>query len=294
MITPLWPYKVGASVSVDGSPGVAINMTDPNAPTQDSGGSETAGFRDVLVSDNLDNKTHSVTISLLPGMDFLAIDGLKYTVPGDNSTDSSSSSSSSHSNPIPIVVGVVGGVVFLALVALTFVLLRRRRRTQFSPVNILGDSRPSSPDPQQGLYDPATHELERATLRSPPAPVLVGGPLSNHSSQTQGYGHLSGDRDTTAAAIRGPVTLSYTDLRRESSEFGLRPTTLYSAAASSASSSSGDPGSSSSRLVAGIYSEKKFESATEEKRRLKEAAEKQEERSEYPDLPPPMYEEHSS
>jgi len=74
-MSPRWPYQVGVQVSVDGSQPIAVNLKDPDR-TRNDGGPETVSSAVVWGSGELENGTHVLNISFLPGKQFAAVDAI--------------------------------------------------------------------------------------------------------------------------------------------------------------------------------------------------------------------------
>ncbi|THU91817.1 hypothetical protein K435DRAFT_602837, partial [Dendrothele bispora CBS 962.96] len=72
LLCPLWPYQVGARVSLDSGAAVAVNMQDPNHNEED--GPETVNSNVLWSSGPLENDTHTLEVSFLTGMQFAALD----------------------------------------------------------------------------------------------------------------------------------------------------------------------------------------------------------------------------
>ncbi|KIK62285.1 hypothetical protein GYMLUDRAFT_555462 [Collybiopsis luxurians FD-317 M1] len=169
ILAPLWPYNVGATVSVDGGPADNVSMVDKSQTA--NGGPETVQSAAVWGKTGLDDGQHAVVVGFNSGMNYLALDGIIYTI-SDNSPSSSdlptymstpessptsqgilsptviqsSSGASTHTSTKRfIIIAVVGTFLLLSIAAFAYNAIQRRaaaRRLRHQ--NILGGSSPRS------------------------------------------------------------------------------------------------------------------------------------------------------
>ncbi|KAJ7894328.1 hypothetical protein B0H14DRAFT_3657618 [Mycena olivaceomarginata] len=173
-VVPRWPYAVSTQLSLDGGPGVVVNLTDPHASTTGDGGSESAAASVAWAATGLTNTTHRLVLTMAPTGNVIVADGFIYTVnngssPASSSSASPSSSSSSSSSHAPsssstagadsaqtstvpskkndtlaITIGTALGAAALlaALLAAFFLLFRRRkqeRQQRRRKTDLIGD-----------------------------------------------------------------------------------------------------------------------------------------------------------
>lgn len=74
-MSPLWPYAVSTSLSLDSRPTVIVDLTDHNSPDS-GGGIETVASEVVWSAENLQNTTHTLRISVGRGQQFAIVDGI--------------------------------------------------------------------------------------------------------------------------------------------------------------------------------------------------------------------------
>ncbi|KAJ7210778.1 hypothetical protein GGX14DRAFT_363155 [Mycena pura] len=72
-----WPYAVSTQLSLDGGPGVTVNLTDPLA-TPFPGGSESAMYSVAWSATGLANTSHTLFLSMSSGGKFIVVDGFMY------------------------------------------------------------------------------------------------------------------------------------------------------------------------------------------------------------------------
>ncbi|KAJ7203059.1 hypothetical protein GGX14DRAFT_369862 [Mycena pura] len=74
-LAPRWPYAVTTQLSLDGAPGIVVNLTDPDAsPTAD--GSESAPSSVVWAATGLLDATHTLVATMANGGQFIIVDAL--------------------------------------------------------------------------------------------------------------------------------------------------------------------------------------------------------------------------
>ncbi|KAJ7717603.1 hypothetical protein B0H14DRAFT_2412634 [Mycena olivaceomarginata] len=64
-LVPRWPYPVTTQLSLDGGPGIVVNLTDPNASPTDGGSESTVSSVAWSVS-GLSNTTHHLVLTMAP------------------------------------------------------------------------------------------------------------------------------------------------------------------------------------------------------------------------------------
>ncbi|KAJ7739467.1 hypothetical protein DFH07DRAFT_752195 [Mycena maculata] len=84
-LAPRWPYAVNTELTLDGGKSVIVNLTDPDASTTVSGGSESAEWSVAWSATGLSNSTHNLFLSMAPGGDVIVADGFM-CVPSSHSS----------------------------------------------------------------------------------------------------------------------------------------------------------------------------------------------------------------
>ncbi|KAK7032528.1 hypothetical protein VNI00_012925 [Paramarasmius palmivorus] len=174
ILSPLWPYRVGGLVSIDGSSSAGVDMQDYG--TEAAGGEETVNSSIIWGVTGLANTSHSLRIwTDTARWDFLALDGIIYTVPGSEvplvtltssnmpiPTTQASTSLPPPNNGSMIFIGVIVGIVGIGVLVVTSCMIRKRikrarRRVdlesmQKSVVQPFLNSQPGPPSYYDSIY----------------------------------------------------------------------------------------------------------------------------------------------
>ncbi|KAJ7585000.1 hypothetical protein C8J56DRAFT_140095 [Mycena floridula] len=146
---PLWPYPVGAQVAIDSASSTLVDMQDYTRTTSANGG-ETVASGILFQVTGLQNGPHVLHVSFPDGKQYLALDGLIYTVQDDATSTSSSSSPTGIPSPtkskkvLPIALGSAIGGLGLCLLLVGGCLIHQRRKRKY-PSSIAGHSMLSGP-----------------------------------------------------------------------------------------------------------------------------------------------------
>ncbi|PBK71353.1 hypothetical protein ARMSODRAFT_1017257 [Armillaria solidipes] len=151
-LSPLWPYWVNSTITIDGGDETTLNLTDPVASTTDSGGSESSPYGVRWSQTGLSNSSHEVVVSMASSGQWVVVDGFIYTVDNGSETVTSSTVSSSASasatatgtnggggsgtNVLGIALGAsLGAVTLLTAIGIFFFCYRRRRNASNSTLD---------------------------------------------------------------------------------------------------------------------------------------------------------------
>ncbi|KAK0199896.1 hypothetical protein DFS33DRAFT_1267393 [Desarmillaria ectypa] len=74
-LSPLWPYWVNSTITIDGRDETTLNLTDPFASTTDSGGSESSPYNVRWSKTGLSNSSHEVVVSMARSGSWVIVDG---------------------------------------------------------------------------------------------------------------------------------------------------------------------------------------------------------------------------
>ncbi|KAJ6521559.1 hypothetical protein DFH09DRAFT_1331138 [Mycena vulgaris] len=219
-LVPRWPYPVNTQLSLDGGQGVIVNLTDPNASTTFSGGSESALSSVTWSATDLSNTTHTLVLSMASTGQVIVADGFIFTVNNGSSPSSSSASSTAPQTPTPtkpadsagtpvvppvvpmktdtlaIALGcALGAAALLAAALLAFFICRRQNRRPRIVSNVLDDW---GADADTDAYPPPPVPFVAGAMPASPRPThvpsmsdastgpLLATPWEGHASST-GY-----------------------------------------------------------------------------------------------------------
>lgn len=149
-LSPLWPYWVNSTITIDGGDETTLNLTDPVASTTEPGGSESSPYGVRWSKTGLSNSSHEVVVSMASSGQWIVVDGFNYTVDNGSETVTSSAVSStsasasatatgtnggggSGTNVLGIALGAsLGAVTLLTAIVIFFFCYRRRRNASKS------------------------------------------------------------------------------------------------------------------------------------------------------------------
>lgn len=149
-LSPLWPYWVNVTITIDGGDETTLNLTDPVASMTDPGGSESSPYDVRWSKTGLSSSSHEVVVSTAPSGQWIVVDGFKYTVDNGSKTVTSSVVSSasasatatgtnggggSGTNVLGIALGASLGAVTLLTAIGIFFCYRRRQNASNSTLD---------------------------------------------------------------------------------------------------------------------------------------------------------------
>ncbi|KAJ6521558.1 hypothetical protein DFH09DRAFT_215320, partial [Mycena vulgaris] len=192
-LVPRWPYAVNTQLSLDGGQGVIVNLTDPNASTTSSGGSESALSSVAWSATDLSNTTHTLVLSMASTGEVIVADGFIFTVNNGSSPSSSSASGTStasqtstptksadsagtsaipkKTDTLAIALGcALGAAALLAAALLAFFICRRRNRRPRIVSNVLDDW---GADADTDAYPPPPVPFVAGAMPASPRPTHV-------------------------------------------------------------------------------------------------------------------------
>ncbi|KAJ7584999.1 hypothetical protein C8J56DRAFT_862607 [Mycena floridula] len=148
-LAPLWPYPVGAQVAVDSASSILVDMQDYSRSSPD--GPETVASAPIFQLTGLKNEPHTLKISFPSEKQYLALDGLIYTV-----EDADTSRSLSTKFKIGIALGVLAICLIIAGGCLLYIHRKRRDQDSASERMSFGNSGPemSTVGSQVGMLGP--------------------------------------------------------------------------------------------------------------------------------------------
>ncbi|KAF6751030.1 hypothetical protein DFP72DRAFT_909093 [Ephemerocybe angulata] len=198
-LSPLWPYTVNTQISLDGFPPTLVDLVDHSRPATEGFGPETAQYGVRWKAEGLENKIHSLVMTMGSGQRFAIVDGLIYTVldPAEGTPGSSSSlptptttgttpgptPPSSPLKPVkmPIAVGAALGIFGFLLISLFIWFWVRKRHSGRRPVSeawtITRKSQAVAPVYMHGPERKGTDSSGR-TGTTGPSPISLGPPAT--------------------------------------------------------------------------------------------------------------------
>ncbi|KAH6891582.1 hypothetical protein BKA70DRAFT_1119954 [Coprinopsis sp. MPI-PUGE-AT-0042] len=139
VVSPKWPYRVAATISIDEGQPVHIDLQDHGIESEGQGPTTPANV--VAYQGGLDPSVeHTLRIFTQPGEPFLVFHSLIYTSTADDSTPASASPSPATgptskpeaaagiSSPMAMTLGVAIGVGGSVILALSLLLLRKKTK----------------------------------------------------------------------------------------------------------------------------------------------------------------------